>query len=162
MSLSQNFSRFQLGRRNWYRLSQQVVWTGLSIKKSKRNFSTLTWFLCQSFILILRKTEHHFFKLVNGFQQNDYCTTMQYKFAHNLIFYTEFHNKNPSWWWCFIFPVQLKVKILIKDIQANLFSAKFKKSRSAKWKVPKVKSYLINALLSYKPYKKGLVKHWEN
>ena len=32
----------------------------------KRNFSTLSWFLCQSFILI-RKTEQHFFKLVNDF-----------------------------------------------------------------------------------------------
>ena len=30
----------------------------------KRNFSTLSWFLCQSFILI-RKTKQHFFKLVN-------------------------------------------------------------------------------------------------
>ena len=30
----------------------------------KRNFSTLSWFLCQSLILI-RKTKQHFFKLVN-------------------------------------------------------------------------------------------------
>ena len=64
---------------------------------------------------------------------------MQYKFAHNLIFYTEFHNKNPSWWWCFIFPVQLKVKILIKDIQANLFSAKFKKVDQPSEKFQKLK-----------------------
>ena len=32
----------------------------------KRNFSTLSWFLCQSFILI-RKTVPLFFKLVNDF-----------------------------------------------------------------------------------------------
>ena len=34
----------------------------------KRNFSTLSWFLCQSFILI-RKTEQHFFKLVMIFNK---------------------------------------------------------------------------------------------
>ena len=51
----------------------------------KRNFSTLSWFLCQSLFLI-RKTEQHFFKLVNDFWQNDSFTTMQYKFAHNSFF----------------------------------------------------------------------------